>query len=302
MMSDLVSMPIEIVPHLRDTIEQMSDKEEANFAIYHLGAEWGRETVKISGEKSDLEELKTKAVLTAVHSGITNLDIEIDEGIKATVIDPKIQDDYFLAGYTAGIISGLLGEYHIGKIVGEHFEIVRSDIEKKLSAGQIKGTPTVQLDKLDRGESYLIQDNVKDAPITFNTFLNAVEKDVPGLCITRVFPSKIKEKCGHCEFPIFWLSKIESSEGVNTITPEKFPQDIVKLCSSFLKIKSGILMVHGLEFLSSHGDFTEVLKAIQSIRDFTSIHDGIFLVAVDPKSIGRKEFSLLRSELKVFEI
>lgn len=302
-MTDLVSMPTKIVPYLRMTVEQMGGREEANFAIYHLGFEWGRETVRLSEEKSDINDLKTKTVLTAIHSGITKLDVEINETIEVRPYDYNIDDDYFLAGYSAGVISGLLGEYHMAKIRDGYYNITRSDrkIEDDLFKSQER-IEAVELENLEKGGSYLIADDAKDAKRTFDTFTNALEEGMPGLCFTRTFPSKVKERYPEFDFPIFWLSTIDGTENVNTMKPSNFNLGMVKISSAFLKVKQGIFLLHGIEFLMSYLEFNEILNTLQKIRDTNSVEDGIFLLAADPGAIGKENFSRLKAEFEIFNL
>ncbi|MFO7791639.1 MAG: DUF835 domain-containing protein [Candidatus Saliniplasma sp.] len=302
-MTDLVSMPKKIIPYLRMTIEQMGSKEEANFAIYHLGFEWGRETVKLSGEKSDIDELKTKTVLTAIHSGITKLDVEINDTIEIRPYDSNIDDDYFLAGYSAGVISGLMGEYHMAKIRDGYYNITRSEkrIEDDLFKEQER-KEGIELENLERGGSYLIADDAKDGKRTFDTFINALEEGMPGLCFTRTFPSKIEDRFPNFDFPIFWLSTVDGTENVKTIKPSNFNLGMVKISSAFLKVKQGIFILHGIEFLMSYLEFNEILNTLQKIRDMNSVEGGIFLLAADPGAIGKDNFTRLKTEFEIFNL
>ncbi len=299
-------MPTEIVHRLRMTIEEMSDQKEADFAIYKLGTEWGRETVRISGEESDMDDLKTKAVLTAVHSGITNIEVEVeDTEIKVSPFNSKIEDKHFLAGYVSGIITELLGEYYIAEINEDHFIVSKWDknIDDQISEDEKKKPETFEFELLKEGESYLIEDDSEEASVTFNTFLDAVqESGMPGLCMTTIFPTKIGVREEDQKFSTFWLSNVEGSDDVKSITPERFGHEAVKIATSFLKIKHGIFMLHGVEFLFENTDPKEVIQAIQTIKDLTSIHDGIFLVALDQEKIDEKEFNLVRDELEVLDI
>lgn len=303
-MTDLVSMPTAIIPYLRKTIEQTSGEEEANFAIYQLGREWGKETAKMSDEECSMDEVATKTTLTAVHSGLTNLEVEMGENIRVTPYDSKIDDRYFIGGFISGVVSVFLDEDYTAKLKVSHFELVRSsvDLEDELSKAEGKKERGESPRDLKDGESYLIIDDVKRAPITFNLFLDAVEDGIPGLCFTRVFPSKIKEKFPDDDFPIFWLSSVDGAEGINTIKPRNFQDKISRIISAFLKSQHGIFMIHGLEYLISNNEFKEVLNFIQQIRDTTSMNDGIFLLSVDPKAMDDKDFNSIKSELKVYNI
>ncbi len=309
-MTDLVSMPKNIIPYLRTTIEQMGSDDEANFAIYHLGFKWGKETVEMSGEESDLDELKTKTVLTAIHSGITNFDVDVDEKIKISPYDASIDDDYFLAGYAAGVVSGLLGEYHIARIREDDYEVVKS--ERRVDGDLFKKEEKrdrVKIKNLEPGGSYLIADEAKEAERIFRTFINALEEGMPGLCFTRRFPSKLKDRYPDIDSPMFWLSTVEGTENVRTIRPENFNEEMLKISESFLETKQGIIVLHGIEFLLSYLEFDDLLTTLQQIKEMTSVEGGIFLLAVNPESVGeidfnisREEFNKLKNEFEMFNL
>ncbi len=303
-MTDLVSMPTRIIPYLRMTIEEIGDIEEANFAIYHLGYEWGKETVKLSGEKCEHDELKTKVVLTAIHSGITKLDVNVDDPIEIKPFDSNIDDDHFLAGYTAGIVSGLLGDHHVAKIRKGHYKVIKSDKKVKDDFSELRGIEkkSSDLTDLNFGKSYMIQDNSKDASETFQIFTQALKQDIPGLCFTRIFPSKIRDKHQEIQFPIFWMSSVEGTEDINTIKPRDFCKQAPKISSTFMKMKKGIFMLHGIEYLLSHLKFQDLLKTILEIQDITSIEDGIFILAVDPKTIKKDHLDEFEAELEYLDI
>ncbi len=300
-MTDLVSMPIKIIPHLRTTIEQMGGKNEGNFAIYHLGFEWGKETVEISGEKSDIGELKTKTVLTAIHSGITNFEVDIDDSIKIKPYDSNIEDDYFLAGYAAGVVSELMGEYHIARIKDGQYEVVKS--EKKIDGEMFKESGArekVELENLELGGSYLIAEEAKEAQRSFKTFVNALKEGMPGLCFTRKFPSKLKEKYPDLSCPIFWLSIVDSTEDVKTIKPENLDNEMIKILKAFLKIKQGIVIMHGIEFLISYMEFEDLINTLQKMRELISEEGGILLLPANTESITEDDFNTLKTEFKMF--
>ncbi len=312
MMNELVSMPTNIIKYLRKTVEKMGSEKEANYAVYQFGNEWGKETVWLGEEESDIEDLPTKATLIAVHSGITRLDVSVkdDEVIEVETQDPKIDDEFFLAGYISGIVSALLMDKYVSKIQDGHFEVIRSDYELEESilkneGGKIETEESrkeIQTADLERGESYLIPDDGKMAPIAFNLFLDNVKNGIPGLCVTRVFPPKINEKFSPGDFPIFWLSTLDGGADINTIEPKEYDEKLSKITKTFLESKNGIFMLHGLEYLTANNDFKDVLTFIQETRDLTAMNDGIFLVPVIRKSLSEKEFNNLKSELTLYKV
>ncbi|MFW6176167.1 MAG: DUF835 domain-containing protein [Thermoplasmatota archaeon] len=304
-MTDLVSMPVDIVPYLKETINKTSGSDEARFSIYQLGRKWGKETIDISGERCNLDELGVKATLISVHSGLTNIDVDINDDIKIKPYNSKIEDKYFLAGYFSGIVSGLLEENYIARIEEDHYKLIKHDEGAQMELSKLKGETfgkSGTLKNLKRGESYLISEEKKNAPITFNMFIEAVESDIPTLCFTRIFPPRIHKKFNAENFPIFWMSNIESSDEVRTIRPDQYDKELLKIITSFLQSQHGVFMIHGIEFLISNNEFKDIFNLIQKIKDLTAVNDGIMLLPVFPKALDEKEFNNLKSELIQYNV
>ncbi len=301
-MKTLVSMPTEIIPYLRETILQSSGKKEADFAVYRFGSEWGQAVVRVSGESCTRDELTNKAALTAVHTGVTNMDVAIfDDFIKVNPYENTIDDDYFLAGYVAGTISELLGTEHIARIKDDHIEVVpvKDKIEKEVSeTGEER--KVIDLGKLKRGRSYIVLDDTKSTK-TFDIFLASVEKGAPGLCFTRIFPPKIKE-LGDGDFSIFWLSTVDGSGDINTVKPERYNEEMLKIIKGYLSVKHSIFMIHGIEFLISNNGFEPIFKFLENLKELTETNKGIMLMSVDPKAMDPGEFNILKSEFNIADV
>ncbi|MFO7991774.1 MAG: DUF835 domain-containing protein [Thermoplasmata archaeon] len=304
-MTELVSMPIKIIPYLRNTIKQTSGSKEADFAVYQLGRQWGKETARVSGQKCDMDDLTKSTILTAVHSGITNIEMDIGDDIRVKPYDQKVEDDYFIAGYLSGVVTEFLDTQYIPKMEDGEFILVEADekIEEELFKGIDKESKkAISLGNLEEGESYLIIDDAKMSPITFNIFFDTLDKGVPGLCFTRVFPPKIEEKFRDSNFPIFWLSTIDSAEDINTIKAENFQDRMLKIIEAFLKARGGVIMLHGIEFLLTHNEFEDIIGFLQKVSDITSVNKGVFLLSSDPKALDEKDFSRLKSNLNMYSI
>jgi hypothetical protein len=212
-----------------------------------------------------------------------------------------VADDHFCAGYVAGMVGELLGEPHVAVVKSGAFELTMSDAavgrpEKKAAADLV-------VPKLERGESYLIVDEVKNAPSTFNIFAKAVKYGLPGLCITRIFPPKARERyadvCGDA-YGMIWLSTTESSGDVVSIKPSQYDHELTRAITGFIKESNGIVMLHGIEFLISNTSFPVILKFAQRIRDTASMNGGIFLIAVDPSTLDTLAYNNLKSEFNVY--
>ncbi len=301
-MTTLISMPADIIEYLRETVEQSSGKNEAEFAVYRFGSEWAKAIVKASGERCPREELTQKAALTAVHTGITNMDLTLfDDRIHVRTYDNNIDNRFFLAGYISGTISELLGREHVTRIKDDYYEVVpmKKVVEKEMSVVEAP-EEDIDLGHLNKGQSYIVLDDTSGG-VTFQLFLRAVEKGLPGLCFTRVFPSKIKDKVS-VDFPIFWLSIIEGSGDIRSIKPERYNEEMLKIIKGFLSMKHGIFMIDGFEFLIANNGFDPIFRFLQEVRELTEMHNGIFLLALDPDAMESDQFNKIRSEMAVLDI
>ncbi|MBS3817596.1 MAG: DUF835 domain-containing protein [Candidatus Thermoplasmatota archaeon] len=303
-MVDIVSMPVNILKHLRKTIEETGSEEEADYAVYQLGNKWGKETVCMGDTESTLDELSTKAALVAIHSGILKIDMTVQgETIRIESHESRIDDDYFIAGYLAGIISTLLRERYVANVKDGYYELVKPEQQEKevVSREEAEEKEKLGTENLERGESYLISEDAKLSPIAFDLFFEGIENGIPGLCITRIFPPKIKDESYEEEFPVFWLTTMDAGADINTIEPSEYDDKLFKIMETFLKSRQGIIILHGSEFLISNNEFEEVLNFVQKVRDVTSMHNGIFLFSVSKKSLSDRDFGNLKSELTLYE-
>ncbi|MBI5000858.1 MAG: DUF835 domain-containing protein [Euryarchaeota archaeon] len=301
-MGNRLSIDSGTVAALRALEEQKSSRDDANWLIYQYGKSIGQSNNE--GIRCDMAGLPRTAVQSAISDGILNIEVTIGESISIKSSGERaVDDDYFCAGYLAGMVSEMLGEPYVAGIREGKFELVKSS--KALEMKRPAPTPHLPLNipELERGESYLIVDEVKNAPSTFKVFVAAVSHGMPGLCVTRIFPPRVLERyleVTGAEFQTIWLSTTESSAEVNSIKPERYDHELYRTISAFLKEGKGVVMLHGIEFLISNNQFTDILKFAQRIRDTTSVSGGIFLIAVDPSTLDPIDYNNLKSEFTVY--
>ena len=302
-MGDRISVDSETIRELRMFEEQKGGKEEADWLLYQYGSIIG--VTNTRGQRCTRGELPMVAAQCAISDGIVNVDVRVaDASIVAKPSGARtVADDHFCAGYVAGIIGELLGEPHVAVVKSGAFELSKSDPGAPASRPEKKAAADLVVPKMERGESYLIVDEVKNAPSTFNIFAKAVKYGLPGLCITRIFPPKARERyadvCGD-GYEMVWLSTTESSGDVLSIKPSQYDHELTRAIIGFLKESNGIVMLHGIEFLISNTSFPAILKFAQRIRDSASVSGGIFLISVDPSTLDPLAYNNLKSEFNVY--
>lgn len=145
--------------------------------------------------------------------------------------------------------------------------------------------------KLKSSFTYLITEDRSSK--TYQLFKDTIEKGMPGYCVTRTFPEKIRERYQLGETPILWLSNVAKEDAVR-------PKDLEKLSLSleeFLSSQGGIVLLDGIEYLITNNNFITVLKLIQSLRDQVAINRSIMLLSVNPSTMDDHQINLLRREV-----
>jgi hypothetical protein len=302
-MGDRISVDSETIRELRRFEEQKSSKEDADWLLYQYGQIIG--VTNTRGQKCAPADLPRTVAQAVIADGILNVELSVQGGaIRARPFGARtVDDDQFCAGYLAGVVSELIGEPHVAVLKEGSFELARASSHIEAKGSCAKAAEDLVIPKLERGESYLIVDEVKNAPGTFSIFVNAIKQGMPGLCITRVFPPRVREKYAEVcpkEFVTYWLSTSESSGGVPSIKPSQYDHELTRAITGFLKESGGIVMLHGIEFLISNNTFPAILKFSQRIRDSASVSGGIFLIAVDPSTLDVLAYNNLKSEFTVY--
>ena len=131
-----------------------------------------------------------------------------------------------------------------------------------------------------------------------DVFQRALRAGKAGLCITRAYPKKVRERFGDADFRIIWLSNVGKENAVR-------PKDLEKLSLSveqFLSGRGSVILIDGIEYLVTNNNFITVLRLVQAIRDRVAIHGATLLLSVNPSALDAHQMTLLEAEVdKVIE-
>jgi len=145
--------------------------------------------------------------------------------------------------------------------------------------------------KLKTSFTYLILE--ERSARSYRLFKMNIKEGMPGYCVTRTFPEKIKERYELGDVPVLWLSNVAKEEAVR-------PKDLEKLSLSleeFLAKAGGIILLDGIEYLITNNNFITVLKLIQSLRDQVAINRSILLLSINPSTMDNHQINLLKREV-----
>lgn len=187
--------------------------------------------------------------------------------------------------------SFVVEEAAVEKRVEEVAETPEAQEELKAAAESEEKAAAVALPELRESFSYLVKEGRSEH--AYELLIQTIRSGRPGFCVTRVYPSKIREKYDIGDLPILWLSNVGKENSVR-------PKDLEKLSLSleqFITKKAGIVLLDGIEYLITNNNFITVLRLIQSLRDQIAINGSILLISVNPSTLDEHQLNLLEREV-----
>ncbi len=143
---------------------------------------------------------------------------------------------------------------------------------------------------LERSHIYLVKEERHQRSL--DMFISGLREDRPGLCVTRTFPDKIREKYDVGDSTVLWLSNIGKDQSIR-------PKDLEKLNLSlekFVTDTGGVVVLDGLEYLITNNNFIVVLRLLQSLRDVVAVNNSTLIMNVNPATLDANQLTLLERE------
>lgn len=121
---------------------------------------------------------------------------------------------------------------------------------------------------LEDGRSYLAH----DTRASFEAFTSLVQNGHEGLSITRAFPDQVRKDYGIRTTPTRWLAEERNDFAIP-------PGDLLGLSltvKDFMKkAKNPVVIIQGLEYLTTYNGFTPILRLIQGLNEANATRRGM---------------------------
>jgi len=147
---------------------------------------------------------------------------------------------------------------------------------------------------LELGEMYLFKNSTTDAA---QVFVNTVFAGHQGLCITRMYPPKVRDKYGLQKTPIVWLTNeaIKGEQSVHSI------QDLSIVIASYLeKAEKAVVLIDGFEYLITNHGFEAFLTFLQILKSRVQRRNAIVIAPLFEQTIASQQLALIQREMKLF--
>ena len=155
-----------------------------------------------------------------------------------------------------------------------------------------------QVTLLGPGATYLFLREKERARELFALYLKSGKE---GLWITRRPPREARELYGLVKTPFIWLTSV-AVDGENCIDPSEFGQLTSAVTLFIKKARECVMLIEGLEYITTKVGFPTVLKFIQYLNDRMMSTGGILMVGTTPQAFDEHSLALLKSEAaQVFE-
>jgi Protein of unknown function (DUF835) len=143
--------------------------------------------------------------------------------------------------------------------------------------------------QLNEGSCYLVRG--KPFETTYRLFQFLVEHGHAGLCVSRIYPDRVRERYGVVESPVWWISH---SPGDGHIAPTSIGTLAAQIEGFIAKqTDRSVILLDGLEFISANIGFDKALFFLEHLTEHVMPRNAIVLIPVDPACFDATEFARL---------
>ena len=154
----------------------------------------------------------------------------------------------------------------------------------------------IKISDIEKGIGYLVME--ENPAKSYNLFSELISQDHEGLCITRTFPKRVREKHELEGAKILWLSRWGDED---SILPTNLGA-VLRHAKEFIeKNKNSVILLDGLEYLIVHNDFQKVLKLVHALNELAAINDARLLIPLNPFTLDEDRVALLKRDFKVLD-
>jgi Protein of unknown function (DUF835) len=157
--------------------------------------------------------------------------------------------------------------------------------------------PAIELIRTEEGLCYVVKE--RKPFLGYKLFETTLAEGVPGLCVTRQFPDKVREIFDLKDTRILWLSHTPGKDHHNPTSVGT----LATMISSFIeRYKKCVVLIDGLEYLVINNGFQQVLRFAEHINEQVMQSRSTVLIPISPSAFSEKELALLERNMQVIEL
>ncbi|HEX9907791.1 MAG TPA: DUF835 domain-containing protein [Thermoplasmata archaeon] len=134
--------------------------------------------------------------------------------------------------------------------------------------------------------------------LAFKLFETSISQGIPGLCVTRQFPEKVREAFDVKDTRVLWLSHTPGQDHHNPTSIGT----LATIISSFIeRSKRCVVLIDGLEYLVINNGFQQALRFVEHINEQVMQSRSNILIPISPSAFSEKELALIERNVEVIE-
>lgn len=143
--------------------------------------------------------------------------------------------------------------------------------------------------RLDDGICYLVRG--KAIETSYRVFQFLVDRGTPGVCVSRIFPDRVRERYGLTDGPIWWISNCPGDEHVNPTALGTLTSVIEGFIGDHPD--GSVILLDGLEFIINNVGFDKALLFLEHLSHFVMPCHAVVLIPVDAACFDSMQFARL---------
>lgn len=156
--------------------------------------------------------------------------------------------------------------------------------------------PAVDLVRVEEGLCYIVRE--RKPFLAYKLFESNLTDEVPGLCVTRQFPEKVRDAFDLKDTRVLWLSHTPGKDHHNPTSIGT----LATVISSFIeRYKRCVVLIDGLEYLVINNGFQQVLRFVEHINEQVMQSRSTVMIPISPSAFSEKELALLERNVQVIE-
>ncbi|HYM40645.1 MAG TPA: DUF835 domain-containing protein [Thermoplasmata archaeon] len=150
---------------------------------------------------------------------------------------------------------------------------------------------------VEEGACYLARG--KSVESAYRLFQHLADEGIPGLCVSRIYPDRVRTKYGLLRVPVWWISQ---SPGDDHFDPTAVGS-LASAIESFIdEHPSGsLILLDGIEFIMAHIGFAKTLFFVEHLNEYVMPRRATMLFPVNPECFEPVEFARLERFMEGIE-
>jgi len=154
----------------------------------------------------------------------------------------------------------------------------------------------IDLARPQEGYCYVVRE--RKPFLAYKLFEQSVGEGIPGLCVTRQFPEKVRDAFDMKDTRVLWLSHTPGQDHHN---PTSVGTLATVICSFIERYKRCVVLIDGLEYLVINNGFQQVLRLVEHINEQVMQSRSTVIIPISPSAFSEKELALLERNIEVIE-